>query len=168
MSLYLLPAFIFILLGLSAIKQIKVYDCFVDGSKEALKLMVTVFPYIAAISIAIELFRVSGLGHFLSGILAVPLSYVGIPSEIAELMMLVPVSGNGAIALLENVFKIYGADSYIGRCAAAVVGSSETIFYISAVYFSGTDVKKLRYAIPVALFSSFCGAIIACLLCRFI
>ncbi|MDR2635179.1 MAG: spore maturation protein [Clostridiales bacterium] len=168
MSIYILPAFIFILLGLSVIKQVKVYDCFVDGAKEALKLIGTVFPYIAAVSIAIELFKVSGLSVFFSGLLAVPLSYAGIPAEIAELLLLVPVSGNGAIALLEDIFTRYGADSYIGRCAAAVVGSSETVFYISAVYFSGTNVKKLRYAIPVALFSSFCGAVIACWLCRFI
>ncbi|MGI6229191.1 MAG: spore maturation protein, partial [Christensenellales bacterium] len=91
-----------------------------------------------------------------------------IPGELAELMMLIPVSGNGAVAMLENILIEYGADSYIGRCASAIMGSSETVFYISAVYFSDTSVKKLRFAIPAALLANFGGSIVACLLCRFI
>ena len=81
-------------------------------------------------------------------------------------MLLTPLSGNGAIALLEKLIAEHGADSYIGRCASVVAGASETIFYISAVYFSKCDVKRLRYAIPVALFSSFFGMVVGCALCR--
>ena len=81
-------------------------------------------------------------------------------------VLLVPMSGNGALALLEDIMNTYGPDSYIARCASTIAGASETIFYISAVYFTKCKVKRLRYAIPVALFGSFCGMVIACALCR--
>ena len=84
-----------------------------------------------------------------------------------EIILLVPLSGNGTIALLDGIFQKYGADSYIARCAAVIAGGSETIFYICAVYFSACKVKKLRYAIPVSLFCTLLGALIACALCRF-
>ena len=120
----------------------------------------------AVIFIAIELFRASGLSALLSKGLSYPFRYLGIPPEISELVLLVPMSGNGALALLEDIMNTYGPDSYIARCASTIAGASETIFYISAVYFTKCKVKRLRYAIPVALFGSFCGMVIACALCR--
>ena len=78
-----------------------------------------------------------------------------------------PLSGNGTIAILQDVIAKYGADSYIARCASVIAGGSETIFYISAVYLSACKAKKLRYAIPVSLFFFFFFALIACALCRF-
>lgn len=166
MTLYLLPAILVFLLIYSIIKKVKVYDCFLDGARESVSLVVTIFPYIAVIFVCIELFRASGLAHLVSEALAVPFRYLGIPPEISELVLLVPLSGNGTIALLEKIIADYGVDSYAARCAATIAGASETIFYISAVYFSKCKVKNLRYAIPVALFSSFCGMVIACALCR--
>lgn len=166
MSAFVLPVILLLLVVYSLVKRVKIYDCFLDGGKESLSLAVTVFPYIAAVFVAIELFRASGLSAIVSGWLAVPLSYLGIPSELSELVLLVPLSGNGAIALLEKIITEYGADSYVARCAATVTGASETIFYISAVYFSKCKVKNLRYAIPVALFSSLLGMVTACALCR--
>ncbi len=113
------------------------------------------------------MFKASGLSSIISGWLAKPLAYIGIPSEVAEVLLLVPLSGNGTIAILEDIITKYGADSYIARCASVITGGSETIFYISAVYFSACKVKKLRYAIPVSLFCTLLGAFIACALCRF-
>lgn len=167
MTSYIIPALIVVLIVIALFKRQNVYECFVDGAKEALKLIGTVFPYIAAIFICIQLFRVSGLSDDLSRILAKPLAFFGIPAELAELLLLRPVSGNGCLALLETIFEKYGADSYIGKCAAVIMGSTETIFYIAAIYFSASHVKKLRSAIPISLMASFIGAIVACLLCRF-
>lgn len=166
MTVYILPAILIGMLVYCLIKRVKVYDCFLDGTRESLELIKTIFPYIGAIFVCIELFKASGLSTMLSNVLATPLSWLGIPSEIAELLMLVPLSGNGSLALFENIIAEYGVDSYPARCAAVVSGATETIFYISAVYFSGCKVKKLRYAIPVALFSTFAGTVIACALCR--
>lgn len=155
------------LILICVVKRVKVYDCFLGGAKDSLSLVKSVFPYIAAIFVCIELFKASGAGAWLAGVLAKPMSYLGIPAEITQLMLLVPMSGGGAIALLEDIVATYGVDSYIARCAACVSGASETVFYISAVYLSACKAKKLRYAIPVSLFCSLLGTVVACLLCRF-
>ncbi|HIU21308.1 MAG TPA: spore maturation protein [Candidatus Limadaptatus stercorigallinarum] len=166
MTAYLLPVILIGNLVYAIIKKVNVYDCFLDGAKESLSLVKSIFPYVAVIFICIELFRASGLSAIVSGWLSYPLRFLGIPPEITELVLLVPLSGNGTIALLESIITEYGVDSYIARCAAAIAGASETIFYVSAVYFSKCKVKRLRYAIPVSLFGSFCGMVIACALCR--
>lgn len=168
MSVFVLPVLALILIGVCIVKKVKVYDCFLDGAKESLSLVKTIFPYIATIFIAIELFSASGLSAQLANLLAKPLSYVGIPKEIAELILLVPLSGNGTIALLEKIITECGVDSYPARCAAVIAGGTETVFYISAVYFSSSKIKKLRYAIPVSLFCTLLGTVVACLLCRVI
>ena len=85
-----------------------------------------------------------------------------------ELVLLRPFTGSGSLALLSEIFNTYGTDSYIGRCASVIIGSSETVFYVSAVYFAKTSVKKLSYAIPVSLIATFIGAIVSCLLVRII
>ena len=166
MTLYLLPVILLGTLVYSLVKRVSVYDCFLDGARESLSLVKSIFPYIAVIFVCIELFRASGLAAIVSGWLSYPLRFLGIPPEIAELVLLVPLSGNGTIALLESIIAEYGVDSYIARCAASIAGASETIFYVSAVYFSKCKVKNLRYAIPVSLFSSFFGMVVACALCR--
>ncbi len=166
MSVYILPALVIILLVVCIIKRVKVYDCFLEGTKDSLGLIKSIFPYIASIFVCIELFKASGLSSIVSGWLSKPLSYIGIPSEITEIILLVPLSGNGTIALLESIIAEYGVDSYPARCAAVISGATETIFYISAVYFSACKVRKLRYAIPVAIFCTLLGTVVACALCR--
>lgn len=165
-SVYVLPVLVIILLVVCIVKKVRAYDCFLVGSKESLSLVKSIFPYITSIFVCIELFKASGLSNTVSSFLAKPLGYIGVPSEIAELILLVPLSGNGTTALLEKIIAEYGADSYITRCASVIAGGSETVFYISAVYFASTKVKKLRYAIPVSLFCTFLGALLACAMCR--
>ncbi|MDD4839592.1 MAG: spore maturation protein [Clostridia bacterium] len=167
MTVYILPALIIIMLVICAVKKVAVYDCFIDGARGGLELIKSILPYISAIFVCITLFKASGLAHSIAFLLSYPLAYLGIPSELAELIFLIPLSGNGTIALLNEIIAEYGADSYITRCASVICGATETIFYISAVYFSTCKVKHLRYAIPVAIFSTLSGTIIACALCRF-
>lgn len=167
MSVYILPVLLALLIVYCIVKRVKVYDCFLSGASESLTLVKNIFPYIAAIFICIEAFKASGLADMFAGWLAKPLSYLGIPEEIAQLIALVPLSGNGTIALLENIINDCGVDSYPARCAAVISGATETIFYIAAIYFSASSVKKLRYAIPVSLFCTLLGGVVACALCRF-
>ncbi len=166
MSVYILPVLLLVLLVICAVKRVKVYDCFLGGAKDGLSLVKSVFPYIAAIFVCVGLFRESGAADWLSGVLQKPLSYLGVPAEITQLMLLVPMSGGGAIALLEDIIARYGVDSYVARCAAVISGASETVFYISAIYLSACKAKKLRYAVPVALFCTLLGTVVACALCR--
>lgn len=166
MTAYIVPSILIMLVLFAAVKKVNVYNCFVDGGKQALSLIGVVFPYISAVFILIALFRAGGLSEYLIRLLEKPLGFLGIPSELAELLLLRPLSGNGSLALLENIFAEYGADSTIGRTAAVVFGSSETIFYIAAVYFSGVKIKKLRSAVPIALAASLFGAVCAAWLVR--
>lgn len=168
LSKYILPVFIIAVILIGFFKKVPIYDSFVEGSKQSLKLIVSIFPYICAILIAVELFSLSGLNVYFNKLLSPVLKVLGIPNELCELIIIRPLSGNGSLAMLENIYKTYGADSYVARCASVIVGASETTFYIGAVYFSTTKVTKLRYGIPVCLLATYMGAIVACLLCRFI
>ena len=166
MSVYVLPIVLIGLTVYALAKKVKVYDCFLDGAKDGLALVKTVFPYVASIYIVIVLFKESGLSNIVSGWLSVPLSYLGIPPEITELMLLVPISGNGTIALLQDIINTYGVDSYVARCASVVAGGTETIFYISAVYLSKYKDKRLVGAIPISLFCTLISVVSGCALCR--
>ena len=166
MSVYILPILFIAILIFSFIKKVNTYDSFVAGAKGAIKLVVSIFPYIATIMIAVALLRASGITYYISYAMSPVLSFLGIPSELCEILILRPFTGSGSYALLNDVFITYGVDSYISRCACVILGCSETIFYVTTVYLSQTKVKKLLYAIPVALIASLVGAVVGCLLCR--
>lgn len=165
-SIYILPILFILLLIYCVYKKINTYDTFVKGAKGAIKLVVDIFPYIASILIAVALLRVSGITSFLSRLLSPIFNFLGIPTELCELILLRPFTGSGSFGLLENIFNTYGVDSYISRCACVIMGCSETIFYVATVYISQTKIKKLLYAIPVALVCSFIGTILTCLICK--
>ena len=166
MSAYILPVLFILLFIYCIFKRINTYDHFVKGAKGAIKLVVDIFPFIASIMIAVALLRVSGITTWLTEVLSPIFNALGIPPELTELVLLRPFTGSGSYALLEDVLTTYGADSYIARCACVIMGWSETIFYVATVYLSQTKVKKLFYAIPVALLCSLVGTILACLLCK--
>lgn len=166
MSVYILPAILIMLVLFAAVKKVNVYDCFIDGGKEGLKLAYTVFPYLSSIFILIALFRASGLSDTVTSLLAKPLSFIGIPQEVAELLILRPLSGSGSLAILSGILEKYGADSYIGRTAAVIMGSTETVLYIAAIYFSAVKIRKLRGAVIISIVASLFGAITAAWLVR--
>jgi len=166
MSNYILPILFIGLLIFCLIKKINTYDTFVEGAKGAIKLVVSIFPYIATIMIAVTLLRISGITLFLSNLVSPVFSFLGIAKELCELIILRPFTGSGSFAILNDIYTQYGVDSYISRCASVILGCSETIFYVTTIYLSQTKVKKLLYAIPVALIATFIGAIASCLLCR--
>ncbi|MBQ8844753.1 MAG: spore maturation protein [Clostridia bacterium] len=168
MSSIILPVIFIFLFIYCLFKKINTYDAFVKGAKSSIKLVIDIFPYIASIMIAVALLRVSGITQFLTKLLSPIFNFLGIPKELSEIVLLRPFTGSGSFALLEDVFLTYGPDSYISRCACVIMGCSETIFYVATVYFSQTKVKKLLYAIPIALVVSFVGVIVSCLLCKII
>ena len=166
MANYIIPIFIILVLIYSLIKKINAYDCFVTGARSAVDLCIETFPYLVAIFAVVELLSISGISAFLTKISAPFFTFLGIPSELIEFLILRPFTGSGSIAMLSNLFSTYGADSYIAKCACVIMSCTETTFYVVAVYFSTTKIKKLRYVIPVCLLSAFIGAIIACAICR--
>lgn len=166
MSAYILPILFILLILYCIFKRINTYDTFVKGASGAIKLVIDIFPFIASIMIAVALLRASGITDWLTEILSPIFTALGVPPELTELVLLRPFTGSGSYALLEDVLSTYGADSYISRCACVIMGCSETIFYVATIYLSKTKVKRLFYAIPVALLCSIIGTILACLLCK--
>ena len=166
MAIYIIPAFIIFILLYSLIKNINAYDSFVDGAKQAIDLCISTFPYLVAIFSIVELLQASGLSDIISKLASPIFNLFGIPSELTEFLIIRPFTGSGSIGMLSNIFSLYGADSYIAKCACVIMSCSETTFYVVAVYFSTTKIKKLRYLIPVCLLSAFIGSILACSICR--
>lgn len=168
MTLYIVPLIFITVLLLSLIRKKDAYSAFVQGASSSLELMMKVLPYLITIMIACEVFRVSGASQVVSGALSPFFQFFGIPGECTELIILRPLSGAGSLSVLQNIYDVYGTDGFIGKCASVIYGSSETVFYVSAIYFSRSEVKNLRFAIPLALVASFLGNVIGCNLCRVI
>lgn len=166
MSKYIIPVFIIILLLYSFIKKNNTYNSFVVGAKTSFDLVLTSFPYIATIFIALEIFNVSGLSVLFSDFVSPFFECIGIPKELSQLVILKNFSGCGSLAILENIFSTYGVDSYLARAGCVICGCSEAIFYVTAVYFSKTKITKFRYAIIVGVLANLIGACVGCLICR--
>ncbi len=156
-----LASFIFALF-----KKVRVYDSFTAGMKGAIPLITSIFPYIASVTMLSLLLQVSGLERKMTEWLSPVFSFFGVPEEIAPLVFVKPLSGSGSIAVLSEILNRYGVDSYIARCACVAYGSSETIFYIGAVYFAGIKRKRLTLALVISLLSYFLSLLLCCALCR--
>ena len=150
----------------SAVKKVNIYQSFTEGIEEAFKFTVSLLPCLAAVFMMCELFEVSNLSNLLTKWLSPVFGFLGIPPELTKLVLIKPFSGSGSLAYLNDIIETYGADSYIARCACVCFGSSETVFYISAVYFAGLKVKKLALPIICVLVATLLSTVIACLVCR--
>ena len=166
MSKFVIPILLISLILYGCFKKVNVYTCFCNGAKSSFDLVMGIFPYIVTIMISIALFRLSGASTILINFLTPVFNCLGIPNEVCELVLLRPFSGSGSLSLLENIISSYGADSYISRCACCIMGSSETVFYVTAVYFADTKVKNIGLAITISLLGNIIGAILSCLLCK--
>lgn len=168
MSIYLLPVLILSIFVYAKMKKVNVYTSFIGGAKQSIGIVVGIFPYLVTIMIMVELIKISGLASLMAHVVSPVFSALGIPTELCELVLLKPFSGNGSLAILNDIFSRYGVDSYAGRCASVIVGSCDTVFYVTTLYCSQTKVKRLSYAVPVALLATLLGAILSCLVCRVI
>ncbi len=166
MSAYFIPVLFLIILIVAIVKKVKPYDAFTFGAKSALPFAVNVFPYLASIFVMTELFEISGLSNLFCSLLSPVMNLIGIPTELTKLVLIKPFSGSGSLALLSELFTVYGVDSYIARCACVIYGSSETVFYIAAVYFAGAKTKKLALPIIISLIASFFSCVFACFICK--
>ena len=143
-----------------------VYHSFVEGAKQGLPLAKSLLPYLACMLIAVELAKASGVYNLLDFLLSPLLQLMGIPVELSQLVLLRPFSGSGSLAILNDLLTTFGTDSFLGRCACVIYGTSETVFYIATVYFGDTSIKKLGFAMWIGLFCSFLSSSLACLFCK--
>ncbi len=138
-------------------KKVDVYGALTDGAAEGLRVLLRIVPALVGLLTAVSMFRASGAMDWLAGLCAPVLSRLGIPAELTPLMIIRPVSGGGALAVGSELMKTYGPDSYTGRVAAVMLGSTETTFYTIAVYFGAAGITRTRHTVPAALAADLMG-----------
>ncbi len=143
------------------IKKVPVYESFVEGAKEGFEVAVRIIPYLVAILFAIGMFRASGAMEFLTGLLNPVLALVGFPAEVLPMAIVRPLTGSGSAGLVVDMINQYGEDSIFVKMAAVMFGSTETTFYVIAVYFGAINIKKTRHAVPAGLTADFAAMLIA-------
>jgi len=146
--------------------RVDVYQALTHGAEEGLRLMIRIIPSLVGLLTAVSMFRASGAMEWLSSFCAPALELLGIPPETMPLMLIRPVSGSGALAVGSELMATHGPDSYIGRVAAVMLGSTETTFYTIAVYFGAAGIRKTRHAVPAALAADLAGFIASALTVR--
>ena len=151
-----------------AIKKINVFDAFIDGAKEGFNTSVSLIPYLIAIMVAIGMLRASGFFELLQIGLAPMLKAIGMPSELLPLALIRPFSSTAATGMMAEVIHQHGGDSLMAKTAATMMGSTETTFYVIAVYFGSVSIKRTRHAIPAGLLADLAGIIASVCVCRYL
>ena len=163
---YVLPIFIILIFAYAFFKKVPLYDTFSEGAKKGFFTVVEILPFLISICVLLEILSASGLQKLLCDLSAPVFNLLGIPNELLELILLRPFSGSASTAVFQEIVATYGADSYLTRVAGTIMGSSETVFYVTAVYFSKLKLKNLGYTIPISLTCALIGAILSCLICK--
>jgi spore maturation protein SpmA len=152
-----IPFLIIIFIGYGVIKKIKVYESFVEGAKEGFNVAIKIIPYLVAMLIAIGIFRAGGAMEWLIFILKPVTSLIGLPAEALPMALMRPLSGSGSLGIMSENLAVYGPDSFIGILVSTLYGSTETTFYVLALYFGAVNIKSTRHALPVGLIADFAG-----------
>lgn len=146
-SLWFIPVLIAFILMYGTFKRVPTYESFVEGGKEGVKIAVSIIPFLVGMLVAISVFRASGALDFLMGYIRPGLEAFGIPADIVPLAIIRPISGTAALGMTSDIMATHGPDSFIGRLAATIQGSTDTTFYVLTVYFGAVGIKK--WVIPL-------------------
>lgn len=158
-SLLAIPAIIFSFVLYGFIKKVKVYEVFVEGAKEGFNVAIRIIPYLVAMLVAIGIFRAGGAMDFLILLISPITSLIGFPAEALPMALMRPLSGSGALGIMTETISVHGADSFIGILVSTLNGSSETTFYVLALYFGSVGISKMRHAVTVGILADIAGAI---------
>jgi len=151
-------------IGLAALKKVNVYEAFIDGAKEGFGIAVKIIPYLIGILVAIGVFQASGSLQAIVDGIGWLFAWLGINTDFVPALptaLMKPLSGTGARGMMVNAMDTYGADSFVGRLASTFQGSTDTTFYVLAVYFGSVGIKKTRYAVTAGLIADFFGIVAA-------
>lgn len=156
-SILSIPFLVFTFLTYGLIKKVKVYEKFVEGAKEGFNVAVRIIPYLVAMLAAIGIFRAGGAMDILVKILTPITNFIGMPAEALPMALMRPLSGSGSLGIMTEIIKTHGPDSLLGVMVSTFYGSTETTFYVLAVYFGAVNIQKTRYALPVGLLADLAG-----------
>ena len=158
-SAWIIPGLILGMLTVGMVRGVKIYEKFIEGAKEGFSLAVTIIPYLVAILAAVGMFRKSGGMDALVSTIGPATAALGLPAEVLPLALLRPLSGSGADGSTAELIETHGPDTYIGELASTMNGSTETTFYVLAVYFGSVGVSRIRHAVPAGLAADFAGVV---------
>lgn len=156
-----IPFVLVLFLGWGLFKKVKVYEVFVEGAKDGFNVAIRIIPYLVAMLAAIGIFRASGALELLIAVLAPVTSLIGMPPETLPMALMRPLSGSGSLGIMTELMKVHGPDSLIGIMASTMYGSSETTFYVLAVYFGAVNIRSTRHAVPTGLIADLAGMLAA-------
>lgn len=159
LSSYIIPVLLAAVAVYGMGRRVDVYTALTRGAEEGLTVLFRIIPALVGLLTAVSMFRASGAAELFSALCAPLLELLGIPPETAPLMLVRPVSGSGALAVGTELMTTYGPDSYLGRVAAVMLGSTETTFYTIAVYYGSAGIRKTRHTVPAALVADLMGFI---------
>ena len=160
-SLYILPIMILVIIIIALFKKVPVYEEFIEGAKDGFKVAVSIIPYLVAIIVAVSMFKASGILEFTK-----QFTSSIIPPDIIPIILTRSLSGSATLGIFSDIVNEHGANSYITKLAAIMTGSSETTFYVLAVYFGSIGIKKYRYAVLTGVIADVTGIVLAILVAR--
>jgi len=167
-SNWAIPVLLFIIPVVAFTKKVKVYESFVEGAKGGFEVAVKIIPFLVAILVAIGMFRASGAMDLFVRIISPLTNAIGMPAEALPAALMRPLSGSGTLGIATELMVSHGPDSFIGRLVSTFYGSTETTFYVVAVYFGSVGVKKTRHAVPGGLIGDLAGLLAALFICRLV
>ncbi|MFJ7991470.1 spore maturation protein [Peribacillus frigoritolerans] len=160
-SIWMIPILILGILLYGTLKRVPTYETFVEGGKEGISMSFSLIPFLVGMLVAISVFRASGALDFMVQSLQPLLSLLHFPSEVLPLAIIRPISGTAALGITSDLISVYGPDSFVGRLAATIQGSTDTTFYVLTVYFGAVGIKKMGDALKVGLLADLIGIIAA-------
>ncbi len=166
LSGWLLPLIMLAIVSVGFVRKVRVYEVFIEGAKDAFGIAVKIIPFLIAILAAVGMFRASGAMDRLTALLGPVTGLIGMPPEALPMALIRPLSGSGALAVLTETMKACGPDSLAGYTVSVMSGSTETTFYVLAVYFGAVGVKATRHTVPCCLAADITGILAACWISR--
>ena len=158
---YIIPLIVVTIIIYGIYKKVNIFDTFIDGVKEGMKLSINLFPTIFAMIIAITLITDSNIINYICNLLKPLFSRISFPTEVLPLALLRPISGSSSLVILNDILAKYGPDSFIGRLSSVMQGSTDTTIYIISMYFASIGIKKTRYSLTVGLLADLLSVIIS-------
>lgn len=167
-SKWAIPLLLLIVPVYGYIKRVPVYEKFVEGAEEGFTTAIKIIPFLVGMMVAISVFRASGAMEYLSNLLNPVTTRIGAPSEVLPLAIMRPLSGSGVLGLATELMRVYGPDSFIGRLASVMQGTTDTTFFVLTVYFGAAGIKRYRYSIITGLTADITGFLAAIYICNLV
>lgn len=164
-SKWMLPALLVFIPLYAVFHKVPIYESFIEGAKEGFPTAISIIPHLVGMMAAVAVFRDTGALGFYLKFLSPVVSWLDIPKEVLPIGLLRPITGTGSLAFVESILQTYGPDSFLGKLASTIQGSTDTTLYIITVYFGSVGIKRSLYAIKVGLWADLVGFIASCIIC---